>query len=435
MAKKKIFDIIPPGKKDEISGSSKKKSNKRPVVMTDRKEKKQHFVFFKKKTLIIPVLIIFPIIICWFFSSATEIKIELSPDIDNLTLDTNVAFSTSSSELLLSSTDLSGTIIPAVPVEIEKIFTKEFYSSEVNVEEKAKGVIRIYNKHTRIISLVEGTRLLSSGEPSRQFHIQKKVSIPIGGYIDAHVIASETGEEYNIEPCVFSIPGLRNFSPPQLYYDIFGRSFSNMEGGRKNLTHKITEEGLENARRQLLEIAHKEIKIVLENEAGPDFQILENSIELEFIEGGALDAKEGQEIDTFVYEIKVRATGLKAQNSFLLEFAKEYVISNLAANKDFIEELMTVRFLPKEEQVSGGVAAVRKKEIKEELEISVNIYSSIDKDSLEEIIKGRGRRDISRYTLEICPGLLKPPRIQFKPSWARNADIEPTNVEIAIMFE
>ena len=300
MAKKKIYDIIPPGKKEKTLGISKKKSKKRPVAITNRKEEKQHSVFSKKKALIIPVLIIFAIIIYWFFSSATEIRIELSPHIDNLTLDTSVLFSTSSSKLLLSPTNLSGTIIPILPVEIEKTFTKEFSSSEVSVEEKAKGVIRIYNKHTRIISLVEGTRLLSSGEPSRQFHIEKKVSIPIGGYIDADVVASETGEEYNIEPCVFSVPGLRNFSPPQLYYDIFGRSFSNMEGGRKDIAHKITQEGLGNARKQLLGIAHKEIKTALENEAGPDFQILENGIELEFIEGKALNAKEGQEIDVFI---------------------------------------------------------------------------------------------------------------------------------------
>jgi len=162
-------------------------------------------------------------------------------------------------------------------------------------------------------------------------------------------VASETGEEYNIEPCVFSVPGLRNFSPPQLYYDIFGRSFSNMEGGRKDIAHKITQEGLGNARKQLLGIAHKEIKTALENEAGPDFQILENGIELEFIEGKALNAKEGQEIDVFIYEIKVRATGFKVQNSFLFEFAKEYLVSNLVASKDFIEELLMVRFLPKEE--------------------------------------------------------------------------------------
>jgi len=435
MAKKKIYDIIPPGKREEILGRPKKVLIKRSARIPKRKERKQHFTFSKKKALFVPALIIFAIIIYWFFSVATIVRIELFPHIDNLTLNTSIAFSTSSSEFVLSPIDLSETIVPAVSVEVEKTFTKEFSSSEVSVEEKAEGVIRVYNKHTRTVSLVEGTRFLSSSEPTRQFHIQNKVTIPVGGYIDAPVVASEAGEEYNIEPCVFSVPGLRNFSPPQLYYDIFGRSFSNMEGGRKSITHKVTEESLENARKQLLEVARKEIKTVLENAAGSDFEILDNSIELEFIEGRALNAKEGQEMNVFIYEIKVKATGLKVQTNFLLEFAKEYVVSSLAAHKDFMEELLAVKFLPEEERVSGGVAAIKGKEIKGELEISVNVYSKIDKDSLKEIIKGRGRRDISRYALEICPELLKPPRIEFKPFWARNVAIEPTKVEIVIIFE
>lgn len=435
MAKKKIYDIIPPEKRKEILGRTKKISVKKPARIADKEKQKRHFVFSKKKALLIPALIIVAIIIYWSFSVATIVRIELFPQIDNLTLNTSVAFSTSSSEFLLSPTDLSGTIIPAIPIEVEKTFTKKFASSEVSVEEKSKGVIRIYNKHTRTVSLVEGTRFLSSSEPTRQFHIQKKMTIPVGGYVDAPVVASEGGEGYNIEPCVFSVPGLRNFSPPQLYYDIFGRSFSSMKGGRKEITHKVTQESLENARKQLLEVARKEIKTVLKDTAGPDFEILDNSIELEFIERGALDAKEGEETDAFIYETRVRATGLKVQRSFLLEFAKEYVVSNLAASKDFIEEFLTVRFLPKEKQILGGATAVNGEEIKGELEISVDVYSKIDKNFLKEVVNGRGKQDISRYALEICPELLKPPRIEFKPFWARNVAIEPTKVEIVVMFE
>ena len=435
MIKKKIYDIIPPRKREEILGRSEKVLVKKSARIEDKKEKKQQFVFSKKRGLFVSVLIIFAIVIYWFFSVATVVRIELFPHIDKLTLNANVVFSTSSSEFLLSPTDLSETIIPAVPVEIEKTFTKEFSSSEVSVEEKAKGIIRIYNKHTRTVSLVEGTRFLSSSEPARQFHIQQKATIPVGGYIDAPVIASEAGDEYNIEQCVFSVPGLRNFAPPQLYYDIFGRSFSNMEGGRKNIVYKVTEESFENAKKQLLEVARQEIKAALEDEVGPDFEILDDSIELELIEGMALNAKEGQEMDVFLYEIKVKAKGLKIRTNFLLEFAKEYAISSLSASKDFIEELLTVKFLPEEKQILGGATDIKGKDIKGKLEISINVYSKIDKDSLKEIARGRGKRDIARYALEICPGLLKPPVIEFKPFWARSVAAEPTEVEVIVMFE
>lgn len=434
MAKKKIYDIIPPEKRREILGKAKKVSVKSSVVTAGEQEDKRAFVFSKKKVLCLPVLIIISAIVYWFFSTAATVKIELFPRLEALTLETTVLFSTSSSEFVLSPSDLSQTIIPAIPVETEKTFTKEFPSSEVSVEEKAQGTIRVYNKHSRTVSLVEGTRFLSSSEPTRQFHAQKKIVISAGGYVDIPVIASEPGEEYNIEPCVFSVPGLRNFSPPQLYYDVFGKSFANMEGGRKDIIRKVSQESLENAREQLLEIAGREIKAALENVAGSDFEILDNSIELKLIEEGAVNAKEGQEINTFVYQIKVKATGLKAQTSFLLEFAKEFVASNLAAHKDFVEGSLIVRFLSEEERVAGGMVA-EGTEIKADLEISTKVYSKVDKDSLGEIVKGRGKGDISRYTLEICPELLKPPRIEFKPFWARRVSLEPANVEIKMSFE
>jgi len=153
------------------------------------------------------------------------------------------------------------------------------------------------------------------------------------------------------------------------------------------------------------------------------------------IEGMALNAKEGQEMDVFLYEIKVKAKGLKIRTNFLLEFAKEYAISSLSASKDFIEELLTVKFLPEEKQILGGATDIKGKDIKGKLEISINVYSKIDKDSLKEIARGRGKRDIARYALEICPGLLKPPVIEFKPFWARSVAAEPTEVEVIVMFE
>ncbi|MEA3452861.1 MAG: hypothetical protein U9Q96_00805 [Patescibacteria group bacterium] len=435
MAKKKVYDIIPPGKREELIGRSKKVLIKRPTRRVKEKRQRQYPTFSKKKAFLTLALIVSAIVIYWFFSVAKTVRIELFPHIDKLTLNTNIVFSTSSSEFLLSTIDLSETIIPAVPIELEKTFTKEFPSSEVGVEEKAHGTIRVYNKHTRTLSLVEGTRFLSSSEPIRQFHTQEKITIPMGGHVDVSVVASENGEEYNIEPCIFSIPGLRNFAPPQLYYNVFGESFSDMEGGRKDIAHKITQQGLDNAQKQLLEIAREEIKVALKNAAGPNFKILDKSIELEFVKGSAVNAEKGQETSTFTYEIKVRATGLKVQTSFLVEFAKEYVISSLAAHKDFVEEFLTVKFLPEAERVLGGATMVKGEEIKENLEISVDVYSKIDESSLREIVKGRGRSDISRYALEICPELLEPPKIEFKPFWARNVAIEPDKVEIAIMFE
>lgn len=200
------------------------------------------------------------------------------------------------------------------------------------------------------------------------------------------------------------------------------------------MIRKVTEEDLENARKELLKVARQEIESVMEVEAGPDFEVLDDSIELELIKGGPLNAKEGQEIENFIYQIKVKALGLKSQDSFLLEFAKEFIEIHLAGHRDFTEELLTIQLLSREQTMAGG-AVVDKDKIGAHLEISTNTYPRIDKDSLREIVKGRSRKGISRYTLRIQPELLRPPRVQFEPFWARRLSLEPARIEIKMNFD
>jgi len=426
MSKKKIYDIIPPEKKKEILGQNKEILKKKSIKKIEKIEKKNSIIFSKKRIFVGLFLFLFVILIYWFFSTANVINVDISPKLDILTFDTSILYSTSTAEFILSPVDLSKTIIPAIPFEIEKTFNKEFASAEVAVEEKAQGTIRVYNEHSRTISLIEGTRFLSSSEPTKQFHAQEKIIIPQGGFVDVPVIASESGEDYNIESCTFSVPGLRNFSPPQLYFDIYGKSFAKMEGGRKDIAHKITKEALENAKQKLLEIADQEIVTFLDDAAGEDYKIFSDNIELKIIEANLMNREEGEEADSFVYEVKVKANCLKVALSSLLEFAQEYVFSNLPGHKDFVRNAIDVGFLT--EQGSGV------EKLNTELRIVAKTYSKIDEDSLKELIKGRNKKEISRYSLEVCPELLKAPSIKFSPFWARRASSEPESIEIGINF-
>jgi len=432
MPKKKIYDITPPSERTEILSpkeehKGKDARTKSPRVSTGEVKSKPTFAFSKNKSLLIAVLIIIIFGFYWFFSSAKIVRIELSPNLSDLSFETTIAFSTSTSEFDLSSLDLSEVFIPTVPVQLEETFTKEFSSSEVSVEEKARGVIRVYNKHERTVALVEGTRFLSSSEPTRQFHSEEKISIPVGGYIDVPVIASEADESYNIEACAFSIPGLRNYSPPELYYNVFGRSFSLMEGGRKDVIRKITEQSLEEAEERLLESSQEKIKSILAESVAPDYIILDDTIKLELINAESLDVKVGQEADVFVYQIRVRATALKVKRDFLFQFANNYISSILPTDKEFVEDLVTFRFLFEQSR--------SKEELIADVEFSTKAYFPIDEDSLKEIVKGRSKEDISRYILEICPKLSGPPKIELSPFWARRVAREPDRIEIEINFE
>ncbi|MBU1045855.1 hypothetical protein KJ616_01900 [Patescibacteria group bacterium] len=448
--KKKIYDIIPPQKqpqrfipervisvKEEKEEKAEMESKKGVVIAeTERKEttkvKGENFPKAKKplgrRIAAFLILVLIGVGVYWFFSSASAITIELAPAAELFSLEASVALATSTSEFMLPA-ELSQTVIPVELIEIEKEFNKEFPANPVSVEEKARGIIRVYNKHIRNISLVENTRFLSSSEPTRQFHAETKIVVPMGGYVDIPVIASEAGEDYNIEPCVFSVPGLRNFSPPQLYYDIYGKSFSKMEGGRKETIFKVTKESLDNAQKELLAVARREIESILQKEAGDDYKILGDSIELELIEGNPLNVQEGQEIDKFVYHIAVKAKALMAKKDNLLEFGRAYLSANMPGNKELVDKSLDPVFLSE----SGGILTG----LEAKLKVSAQIYSIIDEESLREIVKGRNRSEIARYTMGICPELVKQPKVIFNPFWARKAslNLNANQVEISVIFK
>jgi hypothetical protein len=459
--KKKIYDIIPPQNrskrfnigikknlpvKDEISEIilepekgdlieskiDEEKKQKKEIIRKDfsdtpeknKVDKKK--ISFKKQIIIAPILLAVIIFGFWFFSSANGVIIEISPALDPFTLDVQINLATTTTEFVLPS-DLSQAQIPVETINIEKEFKKEFPADQVLVEEKARGVIRVYNKSARTVSLVENTRFLSSSEPTRQFHAESKIIAPAGGYVDVPVIASEAGEEYNIDPCAFSLPGLRNFSPPQLYYDIYGKSSSKMEGGRKETILKITKESIDRAQRELLAMARQEIESALQKEAGESYRIIGDSIELELVEGNLVGAQENQEMEKFVYQIKVKAKALMAKADDLLVFGRAYMSANMPSNKEFVEESLDAVF-PSE---SGGALA----ELKANLKISAKIHSIIDVKSLKEIAKGRDKKEIARYSVGICPELVKEPKVIFEPFWARKASLSPRQVTISMIFE
>lgn len=120
-------------------------------------------------------------------------------------------------------------------------------SGERDVKEKAQGLMRVYNAYSSAPqTLVAATRFVS--ENGKLFRTKETIVVRgaevDGGKIapsftEVNVVASEAGEEYNIGPSTFSIPG---FKGTDKYLGFYGKSVSNMEGGRIGRVKTVTEE-------------------------------------------------------------------------------------------------------------------------------------------------------------------------------------------------
>jgi len=432
MAKTKIYDIVPPKQRSKYFKEEKMEEKKE--IITRKSSRYNTSRRFSKRNIFLGIaIIVLGLIIYWNFSVAHNIVVEIWPSVFPVDFTATVSFSTGQADFDLTKIELSNPVLPAEFLEAEKTFKKEFPASVSESEEKATGVIRVFSKASRNITLVEGTRFLSSSEPTLQFHTLKRITVPADGNIDVPVIASESGEEYNIEPCSFSIPGLRNYSPPQLYYDVFGKSSKKMTGGSTNAIKKIRQEDIDSASKQILKIAEQEAVNLMETRASDGYRILDKSIKLEVLKEGLCDTSIGQQTDNFNYEITIKATTLVVKSEYLNTLAQKYLLASVPANKNFQEDNFKIEFLPStfatETDERGEIT------ISADISISSSIYSQIDIQSLKEIAKNRDKKNISRYIIEIYPEIRKRPRVLFSPFWARKSGDNSENIKIKLNFD
>ncbi len=425
MSKKKIYDIVPPKKRKEyfphLKEAASKNQNRKFLFGLE----KGNWRVFKKEIAVGVLGVFFVLGVFWLFSSASHATVFIWPKTNELNLHAGITFATTTQELNLAEQDLSQVEIPAIWLEAEEDFFQEFSAETVKVEEKATGVIRVFNKHSRTVSLVADTRFLSATDPASQFQIQKPISIPADGYVDIEVVASEAGEEHNIGPSTFSIPGLRNFSPPQLYYDVFGKSSERMEGGRVQEVKKITERVLEQAEKKLLETSQKKIKTALQERAGEDFWVIKETIEWEVIESGPAGVIVGQEKDSFTYQNKIKAKALKVAHSDIEAFAVAYIKASIPGTRELAEDSLEIKLLTTDN--GSGLF--------QEVQLLGNVYSKIDVSALKEVMKEKTRNEASGYIMDIAPELRKSPRISFRPFWARRGPSEKEKINVEIRFD
>ncbi len=124
------------------------------------------------------------------------------------------------------------------------------------VKTQAKGIIFIYNKHQKKpIRLVTNTRFESNG---LIFRIKDSAVIPgytkdengeiVPGVVTAEVFADDVGEEYNLPPSKFTIPGFKG--EPE-YKNVYAESVEAFAGGFNGNKFIIDEKELQTAKQAL----------------------------------------------------------------------------------------------------------------------------------------------------------------------------------------
>jgi len=353
----------------------------------------------------------------------SKVEIEIWPETAILNFQEEVEVNPKVSQL-----DSEKKLIPGEFFEAEKEITQEFPSSGKTLkEEKSQGTIRVFNNYHLSQALVANTRFQPPLEKVLYFKTTKRIVIPAKSYLDIEVIADRTGEEYNIGPSTFSIPGLAGF--PQ-YYSIYGKSFSAMIGGFKGEISRITEKDLDRAKNILVEKLFDETKTSLKNKIPADFILLEKAIIQEIIEALS-PVRAGELLSSFNFKVRVKSKGLVFKKSDIDRFVKEFIYSQVGPAKKIEEKSQKVNY----SQKSLNLPLVQPEEagrIILSLEFSAKVYSDINFPELKKGLRGKSEIEVKTF-LENQPQISKI-QVKFWPFWINKIpeDIEKIRIRLNI---
>ncbi|MBU2564151.1 hypothetical protein KKA23_01005 [Patescibacteria group bacterium] len=383
--------------------------------------------FFTKKK-VIGFLIFIALIALGFviYFVLPRAQIVISPKKEIIKFETEIAVDRD-----VDSIDSDANIIPGQIFEIEMQDSKKFPTTgEKDLREKAKGVVIIYNQYSsEDQSLVKTTRFLS--DSGKLFRLVDTVVIPGAKIIEGQIIASskeveliadEEGEEYNIAPSKFTIPG---FKGTPKYTGFYGESSDSMSGGIIGRFNVATKDDIDGAKEILgLELKDKVYKEFIKK-IPKDLTLLENAQVLEIIESNSsLEVDEpGKE---FTITVKVRAIGLAFKEENAISLIKDNLKDKISEDKTLLPSTISIEYNNPEIDLENG-----------RIEFSCNAEAktavNIDQNKFKSDLAGKNEIEVRKYLSGLSE--IESAKVVFWPFWVKKIPINLDKIKIVVDTE
>lgn len=371
------------------------------------------FIFFGASLLFFIVIVL---------NSVSQARIRIIPHKNDFSISIPVTIS----DKITQIDEVYG-IIPGESIQIEKIVSKNFASSgEKDVFQKAKGRIIIYNNfNTSSQALIATTRF--QNPEGLVFRIIKTIVIPRGmkvgqklepGQIEVEVVADRAGEEYNIEPAEFKIPG---FLGTPKYQGFYAKSVEKFSGGFVGESSIITKEDIEKAENQVKEEAANEIRKELALLV--NFKILDETLNIE-LEKTVDSNKIGDLGKDFKvgYRAKLKTIAFREEDAvkFVFQYVKNSQNLKVAERRLRID-YNEIKFNKKNNELSLRLTS------------SGQTAENIDKEKIVSEITNRKKNEAKSYLGNLKE--IESAQIFLSPFWVRSIPKNKDRVEIQVVTE
>jgi hypothetical protein len=370
---RRVSDIYIPSQEEKMSPITKKDFGRRGIKISLG-------LNFKKIVSLAALLGIASVSFVYAFN--VKLNIILTPVKEDFLIEEKATIEKSA-----QTSDIENLKLTSKSIEVETTKSEQYQSTGNKiVETKAAGIIRVYNNYSESPQvLVITTRFLSSD--GKLFRTTKKVSVPGAeykngklspNYAEVTVEAAEAGEEYNIEPTTFSIPG---FAGTSKYTGFYGKSLNKMIGGSRKAVKFVSKDDIIKSKENLKKTAFEESLRDLQKEIPEGYEIIQGSLEQE-ISKDLSTISEGLEADSFNLKFKVKSKALVVSKEELDNLGKKLAAERLLQNKEIVPSSLVVNY---------GISDFdfNKEKIEINLEIKGETYGKIDTDALFDNIKSQ----------------------------------------------
>jgi len=414
--------------KEIENGGGALEEKKLSQIFSKEKRSKKKIAFF----LSLPV---FFVLFYFIFFILPKAEIALNSQQDKKEINVSATI-----DLEAKKIDLENNLLPGKLLVFQREVDKKFPASgSKQIEERAHGIIRIFNAYSSSPQVLIGhptdkkyqTRFLSSD--GKIFRLHKRIVIPgakiVGGkivpsHIDVEVFADEPGEEYNIGPSKFVIAAWCEKNSPKCK-GFYAQSFQPMKGGAKKKVKVVSQEDIDKAK----DLVRKNIEFILEREFKE--KIPEGYLSLENgwqIEEESLDSevKAGEIKNEFNLKGKFVLKGIVIPKDEFLNFAK-----GIFSQKEGSEKWKVVEVEGKVNNLSFEKEKEGEKEIvKADLTIEISLKRKIDENEIKKEILGKKIAE-AREILSKKEGI-NSAEISLRPFWLRKIPKKREKVEIII---
>ena len=146
--------------------------------------------------------------------------------------------------------------------------------------QRASGKITVYNNYgSAPQKLIANTRFQTSD--GKVYRIKGAISVPGMGVLEATVYADQAGEEYNIGPSDFTLPGLKG--GPR-FEKVFAKSKTTMSGGASGNARVVKKEDIDSIRTAVNEKLKNRLTETLSKQKPEGYVLFADAVKIEYAE-------------------------------------------------------------------------------------------------------------------------------------------------------